>query len=451
MGRQLAGGAASLKGFYQPVMPVLPSWWRGLAVLLFWGATAFPLVARADVDSGVYTMDAPMARKPIRHIPLAHQPHDSGIVDALHTHHAELAKPAQERADGSIKLHNYKNTQFKGEIGLGTPVQRFAVVFDTGSSNFWVPNAECFSVGCTRHPTYRRDDSSSFSADGRPVHVKYGSGFINGYLAEDQLEFGGHQIKSTSFISVTEERGPAFEHSHFAGILGLAFPNIAVDGILPPFDRLMETGKLDANQFAFWMSNHPGSAGGIISVGGTDSRLHSADFKWLDVNDKMYWQVDMEDILVDGKPMHVCPPKGCKVAMDTGTSLITGPSQDMHRLLNYAQAHRDCSNWEQLPVISLKMKGSVKGNGISSPGHTFELTKDDYGFQFTNMNGKQCVTGFMGLDVPKPRGPIWIFGDAFIRKYYTVFDRDNNRVGMAPSKHGPQVNVGQIVAEPPKQ
>jgi hypothetical protein len=74
-------------------------------------------------------------------------------------------------------------------------------------------------------------------------------------------------------------------------------------------------------------------------VGGTDSRLHSADFKWLDVNDKMYWQVDMEDILVDGKPMHVCPPKGCKVAMDTGTSLITGPSQDMHRLLNYAQAY----------------------------------------------------------------------------------------------------------------
>ena len=81
-----------------------------MAVSILFFAAAFPLVARADVDSGVYTMDGPMARKPVRHIPLAHQPHDSGIVDALHTHHAELAKPAQERADGSIKLHNYKNT-----------------------------------------------------------------------------------------------------------------------------------------------------------------------------------------------------------------------------------------------------------------------------------------------------------------------------------------------------
>lgn len=46
-----------------------------------------------------------------------------------------------------------------------------------------------------------------------------------------------------------------------------------------------------------------------------------------------------------------------------------------------------------------------------------------------------CEVSLMSLDVPPPNGPLFIFGDPFLRKYYTAYDSANKRVGFSTARH----------------
>ena len=104
------------------------------------------------------------------------------------------------------------------------------------------------------------------------------------------------------------------------------------------------------------------------------------------------------------------------------TSLLTGPSADIKALAAKLGA-RSFIAGEYL--ISCDAEAPDMDFVIN--GKTYSLSLSDYVIP----DGDLCLFAAMGLDIPRPAGPLWILGDVFMRKFYSVFDRENAQLGLA--------------------
>lgn len=321
----------------------------------------------------------------------------------------------------SVQLKNYMNTEYIGEILVGSPPQKMHVVFDTGSANLWFPSARCSDAACLAHSVYDSSQSKTYKSLGTKIFVHYASGAIRGFLSQDHVQVGGFVISDQRFGEITSERGGVFLMGKFDGVLGLSYPTLALKNTNPVFDSMIKHGMINQPVFSMFLSKRPKQASSAVIFGGVVPSLHVRPFSYVKVVSKAYWEILMDDVEVNNEPMSFCDEsRECRVAVDTGTSLIAGPTAQMNQLLKLAPVDPHCANLDQLPTVTFVLGG-----------HKFDLAPQDY-IRMVKANGRlTCLPGFTAVDIPPPRGPLWIMGDMFVRKYYTVFDRGNDRVGFA--------------------
>uniref|UniRef100_A0A674IIT4 Gastricsin-like n=1 Tax=Terrapene triunguis TaxID=2587831 RepID=A0A674IIT4_9SAUR len=300
-------------------------------------------------------------------------------------------------------LVNYLDMSYYGAISIGTPPQSFLVLFDTGSSNLWVPSTYCQSQACTTHTLFNPNDSSTYSSNGQTFSLQYGSGSLTGVFGYDTVT--DVSITKQEFGLSETEPGTDFVYAQFDGILGLGFPAIAAGGATTVMQGLIQENLISAPLFSFYLKGV--QDGGELLFGGIDSNLYSGQIVWTPVTqDSTGW----------------CS-SGCQGIVDTGTSLLTAPQAVFSQLMEDigAQENSDgeymvsCSSIDSMPTISFTISGT-----------SFPLSPSAYVLP--------CVVGISPTYLPSPNGqPLWILGDVFLRAYYSVYDVGKSQVGFAPA------------------
>lgn len=323
-------------------------------------------------------------------------------------------------------------SEYFGKIEIGSPPQEFTVVFDTGSGNLLIPSKQCTDEACTSHKRFdafksttavdiafadEPDKPVNKGGDRDVVTITFGTGEISGVFIKDRLCVGAI-CTHANFVVATEESDEPFSLVPFDGIFGLSLPQMSEAPHFNVLDCMIRDKVLKSNIFSVFLGAADAEPS-EISFGEMRKDRMASDLFWVPVTNPGYWQVEMEDITIANKRQKLCHGN-CQVAVDTGTSLMAGPSEIITAITASVVVDSKCRNYAQLPDL-----GFIVG------GHILNLKPEDY----VDKGDDGCSVALMTLDIPPPKGPLFIFGDPFLRKYYTVYDRENLKVGFALAAH----------------
>lgn len=133
---------------------------------------------------------------------------------------SSIASPRHLRGDVDLKegkdesevIKDYANAQYYGVVKIGSPPQEFQVIYDTGSSNLWVPEVGCVHCGYKwihgGKNKYDAKASKTFVEDGSEFSIQYGSGAVSGVFAVDTVTLADDiAVESQKFATIHDAAG----------------------------------------------------------------------------------------------------------------------------------------------------------------------------------------------------------------------------------------------------
>jgi len=325
-------------------------------------------------------------------------------------------------ASGMVPLYNFDDTEYYGQVQIGTPGQTFLVLFDTGSSNLWVPSTSC--TNCGAHNAYNSSASSTYMANGTAFSIKYGTGSLKGYLSSDILTVQNLKARVT-FGEATDEPGETFKEAKFDGIFGLAFRSISEDNVDPPFYVFEQNGLLTMDLFTFYLQSDDQDDGELL-IGNIDTSHYTGKLWATPIIHETYYMIALAGATMNGKSITTVT----KAIVDSGTSTLVGPTADVESIAQMvgatliAPGEYEVNCDTTLPNLYFTL-------GSGSNIKQFEVNGDTWKIKICNIVCS-CLMGIIGMDIPPADdGPFWILGDVFMRDWFTVFDVGNFSLSFA--------------------
>ncbi|GFO20562.1 cathepsin d [Plakobranchus ocellatus] len=345
-----------------------------------------------------------------------------------------MQRPSQlQTSTIDIKLSNLENTMYYGPISVGTPGQTFNVVFDTGSSAMWILSTRCLTdPAFQKHRKYNNLLSRTYKKKRKPFAAEYSIGAVAGVWSEDTVTLADASVENQTFGEATLILD-IFEDVDVDGSVGLGLPNMFGGREPNLLNNMVNQGVVQAPVFSFYLNRvEPGARYSCLTLGGANPAYYTGDFTFVDLSDPNQWQFKMDRIHFNNGEDTVCD-RGCQALIDSQSSMIIGPHEDVLRLNRKLGAEPlsdpglsnmyvfECSSVNSLPDVEFVLNGEK-----------FSLTSKDY---VIKMDG-QCLSAFMGRKAMMRDGQsFWRLGNAFMRGFYTQFDKGNRRIGFARTKY----------------
>ncbi|KAJ7219759.1 aspartic peptidase domain-containing protein [Mycena rebaudengoi] len=356
---------------------------------------------------------------------------DTRPISAAIEHQVPLmaAAGARQRSpfpDGfRIGLTHINNEEYFAEIKLGIPPQSFKVMFDTLSSSFWVPSANCTSPACSIHHKYDSTKSKSYKAVGTPISIDYYSAWVKGFVSNDILSIDNRTGESLSlfdqdFAEVTEiSADSVFASVQYDGVFGLGLNGDIDSGITPPFQKMLSNRMFDKPVLSMRLGSTAHDGGEVVLGGLPTSNTYRGKISYLPVYDD--WTFMLNKVIFGQEEIEIEQDIALIDSSYAYISLPTDVASTLHEGMGATESSDgqytvDCAKVPSLPSLALYFNG-----------RPYTLMGADY---ITKIDGI-CNSLFVGSDLELPGGWLWTLGHVFLRKYVIVFDLSEYAIGLA--------------------
>ncbi|EIM87136.1 family A1 protease [Stereum hirsutum FP-91666 SS1] len=326
---------------------------------------------------------------------------------------------------GSVPVTN-QVVSYIVSLGVGSPPTKYNLVVDTGSSNTWVGAGTAYVK------------TSTSTSTGESVSVPYGSGSFSGTEYTDTVTLGAGLVITKQSIGVASS---VTGISGVDGILGIGPVDLTEDTVsgtstVPTVaDNLLTQGIISSKVIgvSFAPATSESSANGELTFGGTDSSKYTGSITYTPLTStapaSKYWGIDQS--ITYGTTSILTNTAGI---VDTGTTLLYIATEAFNRYVEATGAKQDAPTG--FYTITAAQYGALKTLNFKIGGATFGLTANaqiwprslnsaiggDPGTIYLIVRDSGAKTG-SGLD--------FIDGQAFLERFYTVYDSSKNRFGIA--------------------